>query len=125
MTVCPHCFTDSATLQAQADMIEKLEQQGRDLLELLAGAEATPRFAGMTPTEARILTALLRHERLSKEALMAVIQSKAVSDDIVGVYICRLRKKIAPLGLEIHTVWGDGYFIPREQREDAKAKLAA
>jgi DNA-binding response OmpR family regulator len=69
--------------------------------------------------------ALLRNERMSRQAIMAITQSRAEDSKIVDVWICKLRKKIKPLGLEIKNIWGEGYFIPREQREATRAKLVA
>jgi DNA-binding response OmpR family regulator len=32
---------------------------------------------------------------------------------IIDVFICKIRKKIDPLGLQIQTIWGRGYrFVP-------------
>lgn len=107
-------------------MINDLQEETRVLSDMLAAADKALPIQGMTQAEGRILTALLAHERLTREALYTISGSQA--DDggkIIDVYICRIRKKIKPLGLEIHTIWGEGYFIPREQRETAKEKLAA
>lgn len=107
-------------------MINELQEENRALLEMLAGADMDPPVSGLTRIEARILSGLLTHERLTREAIYIISGSRA--DDggkIVDVFICRLRKKIAPLGLEIKNIWGEGYFIPREQREAAKEKLVA
>ncbi len=125
MTVCPHCFTDSATSATQARLITDLQEDKRTLLELLADAGKKPPIEGLSPSEARILSALLRNERMSREALMAISQSTAQDMKIVDVWICKLRKKIKPLGLEILNIWGEGYFIPREMRDEMKAKQAA
>ena len=36
---------------------------------------------------------------------------------VVGTIICRLRKKLRPYGIEIHTVWGEGFRITEEDRD--------
>jgi two-component system cell cycle response regulator CtrA len=121
MTLCPHCFVDSATLAAQSERINVLEQEKAHLLELLAGSnEKPPNIPGLSPTEQKILGSLMRNERMTREAIMAVTQSTA-DQKVVDVYICRIRKKIAPLGLSIKNIWGEGYFIPREDKEALKA----
>lgn len=106
-------------------MITDLQEDNRQLLELLTDASQKPPVPGLSPNEARIFMALLRNERMSRQAIMIITQSKSEDSKIVDVWICKLRKKIKPLGLEIKNIWGEGYFIPREQREEAKAKLAA
>ncbi|MER9912667.1 winged helix-turn-helix domain-containing protein [Mesorhizobium sp. M0050] len=30
---------------------------------------------------------------------------------IIDVFVCKLRKKLKPLGVEIQTVWGQGYRL--------------
>ena len=30
---------------------------------------------------------------------------------IIDVFVCRVRKKVAPLGVDIQTVWGRGYAL--------------
>jgi two-component system cell cycle response regulator CtrA len=125
MTVCPHCHTDSTTVATQARMITELQEDKRELLELLTDAGMKPPLPGLSPNEARIFMALLRNERMSRQAIMAITQSRAEDSKIVDVWICKLRKKIKPLGLEIKNIWGEGYFIPREQREATRAKLVA
>lgn len=136
MTVCKHCFTDSATLAAQAEMIEKLEHEVQELrgnrvvivapIPEHANDLVAPGFQKLTRPQARMLSVLLAQERVTWQTLFAVSGSEALqAADLVKVQICHLRKKLAPIGLTIETIWGWGYFIPREQREAAKEKLAA
>ena len=126
MTVCKHCFIDSATLAAQSERINVLEQEKAELLELLVGAkEVLPAIAGLSPSEGRILAALMTHERMSREALFHISGSRANDGTkIVDVWICKLRKKIRPLGLDTKNIWGEGYYIPREQKDALKAEAA-
>lgn len=126
MTVCKHCFVDSATLGAQSDKIETLEQEVRRLQLLLKPDPLGDRPEGFTPKEAKLLSLLLGVERVSRVRAIEVIGTNSQDPyKIVDVYVCKLRKKLSPLGLEIHCIWGWGYMIPREQREAAKEKLAA
>ena len=39
MTVCPHCYTDSATLKWQAERIEELEQEVRAAKQVVLPSE--------------------------------------------------------------------------------------
>ena len=62
---------------------------------------------------------------LSKENLLnGLYQLKAFADEdvpeikIIDVFICKLRKKITPLGITIGTAWGRGYYL-EEPIDDA------
>ena len=58
---------------------------------------------------------------------MAALYEPGVDDEpemkIVDVFICKLRKKIRPFGLEIATVWGLGYRMSPETKAKARALL--
>ena len=41
------------------------------------------------------------------------------SDDALKVHVCNLKKKLAPLGLHIACVWGEGYILFDEALDDA------
>lgn len=125
MTVCPHCYTDSALVGAQSRKITMLEEERRALVEMIADSKEPPPIKGMTANEAKILSALLRNERVSRSTIMSITKSRAEDYKIVDVWICKLRKKIKPLGLEIKNIWGEGYFIPREFKDAFKAAEAA
>jgi hypothetical protein len=61
--------------------------------------------------------------------LHAVIESRRphpkveTEPKIVDVVICKLRKKLEPLGLRIETVWSCGYFMSDEHRKTAMTML--
>lgn len=122
MTTCPHCYTDSATVRWQAERIEVLEEEVRQLKET---PPAEMPMDGLSQSEANMLTLLLTREIVQKYALFnAINHNRGASGDnfdMVNVMVCRLRKKIRPLGLHIFCRYNIGYYIPREQ----KAALAA
>ncbi len=39
----------------------------------------------------------------------------------MGVYVCRMRKKLKPFGIVIHTQMGVGFFLDPETRRRLKA----
>lgn len=51
----------------------------------------------------------------SKEDILARLYGLRPEDPpeikIVDVFICKLRKKVAPMGLSIGTTWGRGYYL--------------
>lgn len=57
-----------------------------------------------------------RPRTLSKEQLLDSIYGLLPSGDepeikIIDVFVCKIRKKVDPLGFAIQTVWGRGYRI--------------
>ena len=58
---------------------------------------------------------LLKGGVCSKDALMNALYNVGVDDEpeikIIDVFICKLRKKLKPFGLDIETVWGRGYLM--------------
>lgn len=83
------------------------------------------RFALLTVHEFEILEALRRASprTMSKEALLAALyqlRNEEPEIKIIDVFVCRLRKKLKPLGVNIDTVWGRGYrLLPAASRSEA------
>ena len=104
-----------ATLEAEREKVRALER--------LLVADTLPMLGvGLTGKETAILRALYTAPAetvVSKERLIAAVY--ALTDDlpepkIVDVFICKIRKKIRPIGLEIETVWGDGHRLTAKTR---------
>ncbi|SMH42189.1 winged helix-turn-helix domain-containing protein [Mesorhizobium australicum] len=75
------------------------------------------RFARLNPAEAAIFGKLRERAGriVSKETLHSALYLLEPESEIkiVDVHICKLRKKLTPIGLPIETVWGTGYrFLP-------------
>jgi len=75
-----------------------------------------------TKLESSILLVLLRRGHASREQLhMAVEDNRGNPDDetdikIVDVVVCKLRKKLVPLGLKMNTIHSIGYDMSEEHR---------
>lgn len=74
------------------------------------------RYACLTVQEFGVFEQLLRAKGavLTKERLLAnlyVHEADEAEIKIIDVFICKLRKKLSPLGVEIATVWGRGYRL--------------
>ncbi|MGA9855081.1 MAG: winged helix-turn-helix domain-containing protein [Gammaproteobacteria bacterium] len=105
---------------------ETIEQQNRRIGELeaaLAKALSVPQIPPqlrLTPTEAKVLEALLARAEATKEAILLHLYSTRCDDapeiKIVDVLVFRIRKKLARHGLKIETRWGRGYALPPETR---------
>jgi two-component system cell cycle response regulator CtrA len=104
---------------------EHLREEVRYLRDLLTPPGFLPAMFPLTATEERAFKALLSREQWSKEALLASIYYDSQECDIpeikiIDVIICKLRKKIKHLGIEIETFWNKGYRIAPHM----KAKVA-
>lgn len=74
----------------------------------------------LTGSEARVFGTLLAREIATKDAIMAALYRDAGKEEaeekICDVFICKLRKKVKPFGIEILTQWGTGWRLPAETR---------
>lgn len=109
-------------LQALRDRVAELE----DLMGLKLPL-TPPSTVHLTATELRACGLLLKHSIVTKEfywrALYGALPDcdQPQSDSGFSVYICKLRYKLEPKGIEISNQWGVGYYLTA----DNKAKLAA
>ncbi|MCB1516107.1 MAG: winged helix-turn-helix transcriptional regulator [Hyphomicrobiaceae bacterium] len=75
------------------------------------------RFASFPKQEFEILAALLESSPrvLSKDQLLARAYPASADEEpeikIVDVYVCKIRKKLAGIPLNIQTEWGRGYRV--------------
>ena len=79
----------------------------------------------LTPTEERLLAALLSPlEYMSTEALMIAMYDASPDDEpddkVIDVFVCKLRKKVKPYGIEIRTIFGRGFAIPNPRRRELR-----
>ena len=84
------------------------------------------RVAALTHQEHALLEILVaaKHQVRSREQLLDRIYSLKPNDPpeikIIDVLICRIRKKLKPLGVQIQSAWGRGYrLLPAEERKPA------
>lgn len=100
-----------------ADRCEYLEEENRQLRAALRSCDEA-RFPSkwmLSGGEKRVLLSLISSPDgfRSHEALLhAGRRAESVYDaDLVKVLVAKLRKKLKPFGIEIHTVWSQGYKI--------------
>lgn len=74
--------------------------------------------ASLTSQEFALFEALwsARPRTMSKEQLLAALyglrpESEEAEIKIIDVFVCKARKKLVPLGVNIETAWGVGYRI--------------
>lgn len=96
----------------------------RAAVTVLNAGPIIPIALGLTPGEENMLMALMQSGGAvkSKEQLLAAAYADryGLGDEpeikIVDVFVCKLRKKLAPHGIHVETVWGRGYLLPQESR---------
>jgi two-component system, cell cycle response regulator CtrA len=78
----------------------------------------------LTPQENRFLGALVARPLATRELIMTALYHQRGADEaemkIIDVFACKVRKKLKPLAIEIHTVWGRGYRLDAATRTRLK-----
>lgn len=75
---------------------------------------------GLTRDQSVLFEQLLRHEVCTKGLLYAALATEG-DPKIVDVHLCNIRKRVANhKEIEIHTIWGIGYSMPRVSASYAK-----
>lgn len=115
----------SARLEALEAENERLRDRVTELEEALGFSIELPIYLGLSPAEARVFGALMKRPTWTKEQLMVALYSHRPDDPpemkIVDVFICKLRKKLKPIGIEIETLWGQGVRLSPAMRDRAQA----
>ena len=95
--------------------IDELEEALRQAHEANENASPLPASWQLTATESRFLQVLgmAKGYVRSKERLLVALYGLEADVDIkiIDVFACKLRRKLAGTGIEIQTVWGEGYRL--------------
>lgn len=110
-------------LQSALDRIEELE----DLIGLNL---KLPNEFGLTPTEMQCVGAIVRRGILNQEAIFTAIygsrpECQQPDVKIIDVYLCRVRRKLAPKGFELKNSFSVGYYFEPRERDALKQLCAA
>ena len=82
-----------------------------------------------TRLESRILLVVLRRGHASREQLHDAVEdnrgnpAEVTGEKIVDVVVCKLRRKLAPLGVILHTVHAIGYEMSEPDRKKVWALI--
>lgn len=105
---------DSVITDLQRE-IAILRERVRQLEEALVPASiAVPLEFGLTGAEARVFAHLASRDVATKQSLMLALYGDRPDEPeikIVDVFVCKLRKKVARFGVNIETIWGQGYRL--------------
>lgn len=109
---------------------EALEQENEMLRERIGEFEALlkvewqpPLELALTPSEVQILRLLVaREDIVTRQQIMTFFYAlrpdvEQPEEKIVDVYVCKVRAKLRPFGLNVETVWGRGYRLSPETRK--------
>lgn len=123
---------EDALIDRQQQEIAMLRERVRQLTALLAPRDVLVRFEwGLTTSEARLFAFLTTRELCSKAEIMNALyalrpEADEVEPKIVDVFVCKLRKKLRPFGVEVETVWGQGYRLKdRQHYQNSSTSRAA
>jgi hypothetical protein len=101
--------------------VTRLNAHVRELRGVEPGsAEDFVTVAGLTPSEAMIVSQLVKHGKATKQRLYHALYGDRPNPDdtpepkIIDVLIHKIRQKIKPHGLAIETVWAWGYAMTQE-----------
>lgn len=97
--------------------VNMLEEENRQLKELLQPKleRRFPSEWGLTPSEARLLDCLYsspKGRRTHEQIRFWMYGRRMREEKILHVYVCKIRKKLAPFNIEIQNSWGTGYELP-------------
>lgn len=105
-----------------AERVELLEEENRQLRDAMRCTE-TARFPAkwnLSGAEKRVLTSLINAQGgfRAREVLFTAARrwESTGNNHLLEVIICRLRKKMKPLGVTIHTIRGEGYKIDADSK---------
>lgn len=85
-----------------------------------------PTWSG--PSTSRLCEILLRRGQVSNEQLITAMwggSEPGGADNVIKLYVCKARKVLKPLGVDIQLLRGVGYRIPDEDRARLRALIAA
>ena len=114
--------------------VEELEAENAALRARIADLEANgirlfPRRFDLSANQAKMLALLMRPGIFSKDMLMRAIWEgrnyQPNQKKLIDVMIYKMREKLSPLGIEILTMWGQGYYLTPQTKERVREMMRA
>lgn len=110
---------------------EMLRARLRDMEREYGFRDPVPFAFGLTASEAKIMSLLVSRDFASRAQMMTAVMADRHADadgqpemKIIDVYVCKIRKKVAPFGIEITSLWGRGYRLSPEMKAKVAVYLA-
>lgn len=119
----------ATTIARLREEVDTLKAENAELRAELLGARWSPPVEwGLTGGEVSMVRVLVAREIASRDALVDAIYWSRGRDEpdsnSLQARMSRLRGKVAAFGIEIRTRWGQGWFLPAEQRAAIAAGAA-
>jgi DNA-binding response OmpR family regulator len=131
-SMAPVTRVDIRYLRALENENARLREQAAYLQDALTCGFLAPLEWGLTAQENRFLGALVARPLATRELIMVALYHHRGGDEaemkVIDVLACKLRKKLKPHAVAIHTVWGRGYRLDtptRTQLKQCSIKLEA
>lgn len=119
---CPHC----RAYRERAEEAEEALRQAR--AALAAEGPGLPSAWRLTGRESFVFGLLLARPLVSKPLFVMAMEGAdahwRAGPNILDVFICKLRDKLAPFGLQIETVWAQGYRLSPETKAAVRGLAA-
>lgn len=110
----PREIQQAARIRQLLDQNEQLRDQIAVLQETVLPETLPDTLVGLTRSESVVLGLLARRAFASKAQIYAALYAGKGEDrdpKVVDVFICKIRRALENTGIEIETVWGEGYRI--------------
>lgn len=107
--------------------IEELEEELQNFKQEFAPVTTPfPREWQLTTQQGAVLLALYKSPgTVQREYLNRVLNSQSDHvDNVLKVVMVKLRKKVQPLGIEIHNEWNVGYWMGADSRNIIRMAIA-
>lgn len=121
-------MADEQRIEALEAQIERLEEQVAALESALGLDFLTPIEWRLTAQQTRLFGVLMARELMTPAAAMAALMKDRGADGgpepkIIDVQVCKMRKRLGPIGIQIETRWGQGYFLAPETKQRVRSIL--
>lgn len=114
----------SARLEAVETENDMLRERVAQLEAALGLSVVAPIEFQLTAKETRVLGVLMARDIATREAIMLGLYAGRSTDEaeikIVDVFVCKMRRKLKPFGIDIKTKWGMGFFLETAQKRQIK-----
>lgn len=101
-------------------LIEEKNERIRFLETEIGVSTRGHRYLNLSKQESTILRVLMKHRMPQKSTFTTAMYNGREYDadsNILGVFMCHVRRKLKPHGVEIKSVWGDGYYMTPESKQ--------
>lgn len=104
-----------------------LKEQVAYLQSLLVADDPLPAEWNLSPSEERLFRVLLSREVATRDVVIAAVywgkDEPETAAKCIDVNVSRMRKKLSAFGVEVKTIWGRGYCLPSDVRQQYRRSI--